>query len=395
MTVTPDKPRRFPILPYSRIVGQGQLKLALELAFIDPDIRGVLLSGERGTAKSTAVRAFSQMMYGGLPTTLPINATEDRVVGGWRIDALMNQKDEWQPGLLQEADGKLLYVDEINLLDVHLVNIILDVASTDVLVVQREGKSIETPVHFTLVGTMNPEEGGLRPQLLDRFGLMVAVPSEQSEERRLEILETMLRFDREARDREVQARDRQAPAPQVSAETDTFLRMLMAQVRDRQAPAPQASTEPDTFLRTLRAQAQNREAPAPQELDEADAHLKRVLLRARELVKNEQVELPREALQHCVKISRAFAAEGHRGEHVMALAARAFLARELAERELGPTSNLPRESRVLVEDVLQVARLAIQHRRHDELRGEPLRWRKEDDELLRNPDPKPSAAQGK
>jgi len=120
-----------------------------------------------------------------------------------------------------------------------------------------------------------------------------------------------------------------------------------------------------------------------------------VLLRARELVKGGQVELTREALLHCVKISRAFAAEGHRGEHVMALAARAFVARELAEAELGPTLNLPRVSRVLVEDVLQVARLAIQHRRHDELRGEPLRWRKEDDELLQNPDRKPSAPQGK
>ncbi|WP_143196078.1 AAA family ATPase [Archangium sp. Cb G35] len=389
MTVTIKKPRRFPILPYSRIVGQSQLKLALELAFIDPDIRGVLLSGERGTAKSTAVRAFSQMMYGKLPTTLPINATEDRVVGGWRIDALMSQKDEWQPGLLQEADGKLLYVDEINLLDDHLVNIILDVASTDVLVVQREGKSIETPVHFTLVGTMNPEEGGLRPQLLDRFGLMVAVPSEESEERRLEILETMLCFDREAQDlararedlaraREVLERDSKAPTNQGPGKADMYHRQRLLHT-----------------LRTgFKARARESEATAAQEPDEGDTHRKQVLLRARELVKDGQVDLSREALVHCVKISRAFAAEGHRGEHVMALAARAFVARELAEIEHGPAPELPRPYQVRVEDVLPVARLAIQHRRHDELRGEPLRWRKEDDELLQNPDRKP-APQGK
>ena len=111
------------ILPYSAIVGQSQLKLALELTYIAPRLGGVLITGSRGTGKSTAVRAFSRMIHGGLPITIPINATEDRVVGGWKIDQLMRKKAEIEPGLLEEADGTLLYIDEINLLDDHIVNI--------------------------------------------------------------------------------------------------------------------------------------------------------------------------------------------------------------------------------------------------------------------------------
>jgi magnesium chelatase subunit I len=128
------------ILPYSLIIGQTQLKLALELAYIAPRIGGVLLSGERGTGKSTAVRAFAQMIAEQLPVTLPINATEDRVVGGWKVNELIGGKAVWQRGLLEEADKKgMLYVDEVNLLDDHIVNIILDVTSTGVLEIQREG----------------------------------------------------------------------------------------------------------------------------------------------------------------------------------------------------------------------------------------------------------------
>lgn len=186
-----------PILPYSCIVGQQQLKLALELAYIAPRVGGVLISGQRGTGKSTAVRAFAQMMYGDLPVTLPINATEDRVVGGLDVDKLMQSEAQWKDGLLVEARGKVLYVDEINLLDDHIVNIILDVTSTGKLEVQRDGTSIREDVSFTLVGTMNPEEGGLRPQLLDRFGLMVDVRTATSREARLEILETVLTFEDE------------------------------------------------------------------------------------------------------------------------------------------------------------------------------------------------------
>jgi magnesium chelatase subunit I len=186
-----------PILPYSRIVGQEQIKLALEIAYVAPQrLGGVLISGQRGTGKSTAVRAFAQIVDGQLPVTLPINATEDRVVGGWKIDALMRSESTWQPGLLEEANGRLLYVDEVNLLDDHIVNIILDVTSTGVLVVQRDGQNKQSEkVAFTLVGTMNPEEGGLRPQLLDRFGLMVSVAAETDAEKRLAILQNVLAFD--------------------------------------------------------------------------------------------------------------------------------------------------------------------------------------------------------
>lgn len=185
------------ILPYSRVVGQGELKLALELNFIAPGIGGVLITGQRGTAKSTVVRAFALMTGGRLPVTLPINATDDRVLGGWELDALMRGEAKRQPGLLEEAhDRGLLYVDEVNLLDDHIVNIILDVVSTGVLSVQREGIDTQTHVSFGLVGTMNPEEGSLRAQLLDRFGLMVTAAELDIEERH-RMITTVLAFEEE------------------------------------------------------------------------------------------------------------------------------------------------------------------------------------------------------
>ncbi|HEU5227890.1 MAG TPA: AAA family ATPase, partial [Ktedonobacteraceae bacterium] len=194
------------ILPYTYIVGQQKLKLALELAYIAPRIGGVLISGRRGTAKSTTVRAFASMMYNALPVTIPINATEDRVVGGWEVTELVKGATRKKIGLLEAAHGKLLYIDEVNLLDDHIINIILDVTSTGKLVIQREGLDETRDVETTLVGTMNPEEGGLRPQLLDRFGLMAGVEevpeseevsgSEEKPKGRLLILETVLKFDR-------------------------------------------------------------------------------------------------------------------------------------------------------------------------------------------------------
>jgi magnesium chelatase subunit I len=255
-------------------VGQKELKLALELAYIAPRIGGVLISGQRGTGKSTAVRAFAQMMHGQLPVTLPINATEDRVVGGWKIDELMKGKPDWQDGLLVESDRKgLLYVDEVNLLDDHIVNIILDVTSTGVLVIQREGKSEEVSLAFTLVGTMNPEEGGLRPQLLDRFGLMVGVVTETEIDRRREILNTVLAFD------EVWA------------------------VRDR----------PSDSLPELLTKARA----------EDEAH-KQKLVTAKE--KFYEVKLPADVVESCVKLTKEFQVQGNRGDYVMALAARAYAA---------------------------------------------------------------------
>ncbi len=187
--------KSIPLMPYTSIVGQHELKRALEISYVEPRITGVLVSGERGTGKSTTVRAFARMMRGTLPITLPINATEDRVVGGWKINELMAGKAKPQAGLLQEADGSLLYIDEVNLLDDHIVNIILDVTATGILVVEREGMRENKQVRFSLVGTMNPEEGTLRPQLLDRFGLMVSVRSEPDPSDRQQILERILGLD--------------------------------------------------------------------------------------------------------------------------------------------------------------------------------------------------------
>jgi magnesium chelatase subunit I len=259
------------ILPYTLIVGQQQVKLALELAYIAPKIGGVLLSGQRGTGKSTAVRAFAHMMYDRLPVTLPINATEDRVVGGWRIDELMRSQAIPQKGLLEEADSALLYVDEVNLLDDHIVNIILDVTSTGVLVVQREGQNFDKPVSFTLVGTMNPEEGGLRPQLLDRFGLMVNVEAEQNEAERTMILQTVLEFD-------------EAVSQLKAGESSAYIEDAIK--KDRQ----------------------HRE----------------LLEKARQAFYT--VKVPLEVAQHCVRLAIQFHAEGNRGDYIIALAARAYAA---------------------------------------------------------------------
>ncbi|MET8578247.1 AAA family ATPase [Streptomyces sp. NPDC005012] len=185
------------ILPYGRVVGQEPLKLALELAYVAPAVGGVLVSGQRGTAKSTLVRAFATMAYGTLPVTLPINATDDRVLGGWDIDALMNSRAGKRAGLLEEAGrAGMLYIDEVNLLDDHIVNILLDVASTGILSVQRESQDVLARLSFVLLGTMNPEEGWLRPQLLDRFGLLAPVAPLDAEQRH-RMVTTVLRFEEE------------------------------------------------------------------------------------------------------------------------------------------------------------------------------------------------------
>jgi magnesium chelatase subunit I len=190
----------FPLLPYSYVVGQDELREMLKIAYVmGSSVGGVLLSGERGTAKSTIARSFAYMMHSALPTTLPINATDDRVMGGWNIDALMKGNPVPKEGLLKQANKTgMLYIDEVNLLDDHIVNLILDAVSTGVLDVQRDG--IDDPqdnVSFMLVGTMNPDEGSLRPQMLDRFGLFVPVKADRKPEIRAEILERVLRFDTE------------------------------------------------------------------------------------------------------------------------------------------------------------------------------------------------------
>lgn len=189
-----------PIFPFTAIVGQKDMLRALCLAAVEPRIGGVLILGERGTAKTTAVRALAQVMPGNRRVVeLPLNASEDRVVGNIQVDTLMQSgKRVFEPGLLGEANGQILYVDEINLLDDSIVDVLLDSAASGVCHVEREGISRTFPARFVLVGTMNPEEGSLRPQLLDRFGLSVAVRAQLSADERLELVERHIAFENDS-----------------------------------------------------------------------------------------------------------------------------------------------------------------------------------------------------
>jgi len=213
--------------PFTAIVGQQQMKMGLVLNAINPRIGGVLIRGEKGTAKSTAVRALAALLpemdmvqdcpfscdpdqsakwcaqcreraqNGPLPRAkrqtrvveLPINATEDRVVGTLDLEhALKKGEKRFEPGVLAQANREILYVDEVNLLDDHIVDILLDSAAMGVNTVEREGVSYSHPAEFILVGTMNPEEGELRPQLLDRFGLCVAITGITSCDERVDVV---------------------------------------------------------------------------------------------------------------------------------------------------------------------------------------------------------------
>lgn len=184
-----------PIYPFAALVGQEQTKLALLLCAVEPRISGVLLRGEKGTAKSTAVRGLAQLLPpqpSGEPArvhTVPLNATEDRLAGGLDLEqTVATGEPHFAPGILAAADQQILYVDEVNLLDDHLVDIILDAASSGVNRVEREGFSLQHPARFALVGTMNPEEGSLRPQVTDRFGLCVDLVSEPDPQQRVELM---------------------------------------------------------------------------------------------------------------------------------------------------------------------------------------------------------------
>lgn len=242
------------VFPFQAIVGQEQLKTALLLNAIDPRVGGVLIRGEKGTAKSTAVRALaavlpemrvvdgcryscdpgdpgswcdecrerreSKRLEGGMRrpriVDLPVSATEDRLVGTLDFErALKKGERSFHPGLLAEANRGIVYVDEVNLLDDHLVDTLLDAAAMGVNVVEREGVSYAHPARFVLVGTMNPEEGDLRPQLLDRFGLCVEVQAVRVADHRVEIMRRRRAFEENAsaflkewEDRESQLRER-------------------------------------------------------------------------------------------------------------------------------------------------------------------------------------------
>jgi magnesium chelatase subunit D len=185
------------VFPFSALVGQDDLREALLACAVDPAIGGVLVRGERGTAKTTAVRGLAPLIDGRL-VELPIGATADRVLGTLDLDrALAEGKPVFQPGLLAAAHEGLLYVDEVNLLPDHLVDVLLDAAALGRVHVERDGLSEAYDARFLLVGTMNPEEGDLRPQLLDRFGLSVEVAGSADPAVRVEIVRRRLAFDRD------------------------------------------------------------------------------------------------------------------------------------------------------------------------------------------------------
>lgn len=228
-----------PPYPFSAIVGQAELKLALLLCVVSPAVGGVMVMGHRGTAKSTAVRALAAMLplikavagcpyacapdaaglcehvranaeHNGSPAArrslattipvpvvdLPLGATEDRVCGTLDIERALTQGVQaFAPGLLARANRGFLYIDEVNLLEDHLVDLLLDVAASGTNVVEREGMSVRHPARFVLVGSGNPEEGDLRPQLLDRFGLHARITTITNVEERVEIVKRRRAYD--------------------------------------------------------------------------------------------------------------------------------------------------------------------------------------------------------
>lgn len=182
--------------PFSALVGLEDLQLALVLAALDHRIGGVLLRGEKGSAKTTAARGLASLLGGAPFVELPLGATEDRVVGSFDVRAALGTGEyRYRPGLLEAADGGVLYVDEVNLLADHLVDLLLDAAATGVVRTERDGVSETRPARFVLVGSMNPEEGELRPQLLDRFGLSVVVGAPPRPAERAEAVRRRLAFD--------------------------------------------------------------------------------------------------------------------------------------------------------------------------------------------------------
>lgn len=185
-----------PHFPLSAVVGADALKLALCLTAIDPKIGGVLIEGPRGMAKSTLARGLADLLASGQFVTLPLGATEERLVGTLDLDAALGEgRAQFSPGVLAKADGGVLYVDEVNLLPDHLVDLLLDVAASGTNLIERDGISHRHSARFVLIGTMNPEEGELRPQLLDRFGLNVALSGHTAPLERGQIIRRRLDFD--------------------------------------------------------------------------------------------------------------------------------------------------------------------------------------------------------
>jgi len=311
--------------PFSAIVGQDAMRRAMILTAVDPGIGGVLVFGDRGTGKSTAVRGLAALLppiqaVVGCPVNsaavadipdwaevkdlrikekptpvidLPLGATEDRVVGALDIErALAHGEKEFEPGLLARANRGYLYIDEVNLLDDHLVDLLLDVAQSGVNVIEREGLSITHAARFVLVGSGNPEEGELRPQLLDRFGLSVEVTSPTDIETRIEVIKRRDAYDR----------------------------------------------DPNAFAKAWRRK---------------DLAMRRKILAARELLPN--VDAPEAVLRDCAELCVALGSDGLRGELTLLRAARALAAFD----------GKPAVERAHVQ---MIAPMALSHR----LRRDPL-----------------------
>jgi magnesium chelatase subunit I len=268
-----------PVFPFTAIVGQEEMKLALQLNVIDPKIGGVMIMGDRGTGKSTTIRAIADLLpeievvkndpfnshisdldlmsnevkkavQNGeiiesesikIPMIdLPLGATEDRVCGTIDIEkALTEGVKAFEPGLLAKANRGLLYVDEVNLLDDHLVDILLDSAASGWNTVEREGISFRHPARFVLVGSGNPEEGELRPQLLDRFGMHAEIRTVKDPALRVKVVEERTSFDQNPmvwvenyQEKQQELRDRIVSAQKVlpTVELDYDLRVKISEV---------------------------------------------------------------------------------------------------------------------------------------------------------------------
>jgi magnesium chelatase subunit I len=311
--------------PFSAIVGQEAMKLAMVLTAIDPAIGGVLVFGDRGTGKSTAVRALAALLpsieavegcpvnsarpelcpeWAGVTSTrivtrptpvidLPLGVTEDRVVGALDIErALVRGEKAFEPGLLARANRGYLYIDEVNLLEDHIVDLLLDVAQSGENVVERDGLSIRHAARFVLVGSGNPEEGELRPQLLDRFGLSVEVTSPRDIATRVEVITRRDAYD----------------------------------------------SHTDTFLRKWRRK---------------DTELRNAILAARVALPG--LKTPNTVLHDCAALCIALGSDGLRGELTLLRAARALAAFEGAKA-------------VARDHLRRVAPMSLSHR----LRRDPL-----------------------
>ena len=313
------------IFPFSAVVGQDLMKLGLILNVIDPGVGGLLVMGEKGTGKSTAVRALAELLpeypaSKGCPfncdpddkflctacaerfertgrlerearkmrvVELPLGTTEDRLIGTMDIEhALQHGEKRFEAGILAGANRNFLYVDEVNLLEDHIVDLLLDSAAMGRNIVEREGVSFAHPSRFMLVGTMNPEEGDLRPQLLDRFGLSVYVHSLRDKEQRVEILRRRAAFD----------------------------------------------VDPEGFTKTWRGEQQA---------------LAEKIVKARQNLL--QVRIPEEILEKVVTITSNIKVDGHRADIVMLRAAKA-----LAAFHGRPETTL--------EDIKDICLLALTHR---------------------------------